>query len=112
MKVYGFTSWGVMRGEMAAFEIPAGTNLLDAMDGLGVELEWEEAHVDFRFAQRRMVAAMVEEGLNPEDIQVVRDMRAGDVYAQVLTVRDPKPHEIPWNVNADEKQRPVIEVSG
>lgn len=112
MKVYGFTSLEAPRGEMVAYEIAGGANLLDAVDILGVELELEEAYIDFRVAQRRMVAIMREEGADPYDIQAVRAMRAGDVHVLLLTLRDRRPPEVPWNAKPGSESRPVAEITG
>ncbi|MYD99750.1 MAG: hypothetical protein F4Y03_00515, partial [Alphaproteobacteria bacterium] len=78
--LYGFSSADVQQGGIQGAYVQEGENVLNAVDCLGVELEWDEAYADFRTAQRRLVALMKEEGADADLVQSVRELRSGDIH--------------------------------
>ena len=88
MKVYGYSQIDAGQGEIGAAEFAPKQNVLDLLGILEHELGWEWAYADFRDAQRNLVLMMLDEKLDPELIQGVRDCRAGDVPVQFVKLED------------------------
>ncbi len=78
MKVYGFDSTSVARGEILAAEI----NRIDLDFGLDVlarELNWERADTAFKSIHQALLKRMQEEGVDPDLLATARQIKANYV---------------------------------
>lgn len=79
MKIYGFDSIAVARGEMLAAEAPSQVVNFDGPDQVGDGLGWERAFTSFKAAKRELIIHMVAERCDPEMVRAVQSLKASDV---------------------------------
>lgn len=74
MKVYGFDSTDVVRGELQAEEVDAID--MHFPDDMQATLGWEHLSTRFSEARSALVRRMKEEGSDPESIALVQSLKA------------------------------------
>lgn len=74
MKVYGFDSTDIVRGELRAAE--ADSLDLEHSEMLRNSLDWEYISTRFPEARAALIKSMKDEGSDPEMIQGVRRLKA------------------------------------
>lgn len=74
MKVYGFDSTDILRGELRAAEADA-TDRHYGMEIFAGNRDWEFASTQFRKAQQRLIAHMQAEGVAQDMIDAVKTLK-------------------------------------
>ena len=78
MRIYGWDDVGVARGEPQAAEVDAGT-VRDQGPLRAAPPDWVAAYTRFGEAKAALIAEMQSEGSDPDDIDLVRSLRACDL---------------------------------
>lgn len=78
MMIYGWDDTGTARGEMVAGRIDA-KDLDFGLDHVAAALGWERAFTAFQQARTELVVQMRKEGVDPELIDTVRQIKASYV---------------------------------
>lgn len=77
MRVYGYDSCDIMRGEVQGAEVDKLD--LDYPEQLKARLDWEEVSTSFNEAKGKLLAAMAEEAVDAETIAATQQIKRSHI---------------------------------
>ena len=82
MKIYGFDSIDVERGEINAVIVPGAEVRYRGIEAIATDYDWICAHSSFNAAKAALLSELKKEKADPEVISIVKSMTASCVTAK------------------------------